>query len=136
MSASESNLSPLDGPDPVHLAVTLARSFGETHGLAPQDAARLAVVVEELVMNLFDHGGVTGGAGVLLGIVREAGGVRMLLVDPGSPFDPRSCAVEAAIPDRGGGAGLALVRAWAEIVDYRSGEGVNRLELRLPDGGV
>jgi hypothetical protein len=35
-------------------------------------------------------------------------------------------------PDRGGGAGIGLVRAWAQFVDYRITEQGNRLELLLP----
>jgi len=135
MSVPESNLSRLDGADPVHRAVTRARAFGEAHGMAANSVARLVILVEELVMNLFDHAGIVAGERVELGLVRETSGVRMLLVDPGAPFDPRESVQDddTDVPDRGGGAGLALVRAWAEILDYRSVDGFNRLELRLPD---
>ncbi|CAN5121812.1 hypothetical protein BH10PSE13_BH10PSE13_15000 [soil metagenome] len=135
MSVPESNMRPLDGADPVHRAVTIARAFAGDHDMAANGAARLAILVEELVMNLFDHAGVVAGDRVELGLLREEAGVRLVLVDPGAPFDPRESPDDgdAKIPDRGGGAGLALVRAWAEIVEYRSAGGVNRLELRLRD---
>ena len=133
MSHPESNLHRLDGPDPVHQAVTLARAFCETRGLCPDSTARLAILVEELVINLFDHGGLGAGDIVAIWLVREGGAVRMLLIDPGQPFDPRSATKGAAIPERGGGAGLAFVHAWTEIVDYRTADGTNRLELLIPD---
>ncbi|RVT91077.1 ATP-binding protein [Sphingomonas crocodyli] len=133
MSRPESNLHRLDGADPVHQAVTLARAFGETHGLSRDSAARVAILVEELVINLFDHGGLVAGDIVEIGLVREGAAVRLLLIDPGAPFDPREAATDAAIPDRGGGAGLALLHAWAEILDYRAEGDANRLDLRIPD---
>ncbi|TZG25827.1 ATP-binding protein [Sphingomonas montanisoli] len=133
MSHGESNLHRLDGPDPVHQAVTMARAFGVDHSLPPESAARVAILVEELVINLFDHAGLGAGDIVEMGLAREDATVRLSLIDPGEPFDPREAATEAAIPDRGGGAGLALVQAWSEIVDYRTRDGVNRLDLRIPD---
>ena len=133
MSHPESNLHRLDGPDPVHQAVTLARAFGEAHSLCPESAARLAILVEELVINLFDHAGLGAGDIVVIGLVREGAAVRLVLADPGRPFDPREAAQDAAIPDRGGGAGLAFVHAWSEIIDYRTADGANRLELLIPD---
>lgn len=133
MSHPESNLHRLDGPDPVHQAVTLARAFGEGHSLRSESAARLAILVEELVINLFDHAGLGAGDIVAIGLVREGAAVRLVLADPGRPFDPREAARDAAIPDRGGGAGLAFVHAWSEIIDYRTEDGANRLELLIPD---
>lgn len=135
MSVPESNLCPLDGPDPVHDAVLRARGFAERHDMTANAMARLAILVEELVMNLFDHAGVAAGERIELGLVREDDGVRIVLVDPGVPFDPRESGEDAGadVPARGGGAGLALVRAWAEIIDYRSEGNCNRLDLRLPD---
>jgi len=132
MSAAESNLHRLDGPDAVHQAVTIARAFGESHALRSDSAVRLAILIEELVYNLIDHGGPSAGDDIRLGLLRETFAVRIYLVDRGTPFDPRAAPDDAAIPDRGGGAGLALVRAWAKIVDYRSADGSNRLELILP----
>jgi hypothetical protein len=35
---------------------------------------------------------------------------------------------------RGGGAGVRLIRAWAELVSYRSSSERNQLELLLPIG--
>ena len=38
----------------------------------------------------------------------------------------------ADVPDRGGGAGIALVLAWSRDLDYRTDQGRNRLTLSVP----
>lgn len=119
----------------MHESVEAARLFGIDASLDADDAARLAIIVEELVANLLEHGAATAAGTVELSLACQAGGpISLVLVDGGIAFDPRGADAEAAIPDRGGGAGLNLVRAWATIVDYRSAGGRNRLELSIPVG--
>lgn len=114
-------------------SVEAARLFGIDTGLAAADAARLAIVVEELVVNLVDHGGMDPADAIELGLSRGPDGViALVLIDEGAVFDPRTSDADAAIPERGGGAGLNLVRAWATIVDYRSEGGRNRTEVSIP----
>lgn len=105
-----------------------ARAFGET--LPPGPAARLAIIAEELVSNLIDHGAMPAGTRIGLALALEAGAIRMTLTDAAVPFDPRT-AEPAAIPARGGGAGLALVRAWAVIERYDRVDGRNVLVLTV-----
>lgn len=145
-----------NGPDSIHCAVAMAQAFGTAHGLTPQQRARLAIVVEEAVTNLYDHGAVSPSftARLTLDTARRcdpdhtsgygrddgsdgpvtAGGLCMMLSDSGAAYDPRSVNMRVQ-PNavRGGGAGLALIRAWAQIVDYRSKARRNRLILRLHD---
>ena len=121
----------IGGEDAIHEATVAARSFATEAGLASDDAARLCIVVEELVTNLYEHGGVTGGDQVELTLARETSGVMIVLTDPGSFFDPRA-AGGGAVPERGGGAGVNLARAWTTILGYRSIGGVNELRLLLP----
>jgi anti-sigma regulatory factor (Ser/Thr protein kinase) len=140
MDAGESKSEPwtvrCDGADAVHSATTLARDFGAHHRLAPTVAVRLAIVIEEIVANAVEHGQVGADDPVDLTIALETGGVRITFVEPGLPFDPRQASpVTPEHEQRGGGAGLDLVRSWARIVDYRTIDGVNRLELILPHGG-
>lgn len=93
--------------------------------------ARAAVIVEELLVNLFEHGGL-GPAGVIrLEFDRSADSLRLQLCDTGRTFDPRLAANGAPIPKRGGGAGLQIVRSWAEILSYEPGPPLNRLLLRI-----
>jgi serine/threonine-protein kinase RsbW len=95
-------------------------------------SARLAIVVEELACNVIDHGAQGREVWLRVSLANDAHGLIVAIEDDGAPFDPR----EATLPDRpngerGGGAGLALVRAWADIVDYRRDGQTNRLVLRL-----
>ena len=55
-----------------------------------------------------------------------------MLVDNGAPFDLRLAPEPGELPpERGGGAGLALVRAWAQVETYARVDDRNRLELWL-----
>ena len=102
------------------------------HGLAHDEHARLAIVVEELVANLYDHGGVTEQDEVELAMSRDPAGIRVRIADPGIPFDPFSGPPPNENAELGGGAGLRLVKAWAELISYRSSDEGNQLELLLP----
>ncbi len=121
-----------NGPETIHRAVALVQLFSKNNGLAPQQRAKLAILVEEAVTNLYDHGTVHPGFAGTLTLTADPQSVRVVLCDSGTPFDPRE-ADEIEMPnlDRGGGVGLAIIRAWAEIIDYRSEDGINRLELKL-----
>ena len=123
----------LSGPEAVRQASLAARAFGEEQWLTEDELARLSVVVEELLANLYDHGGVTQDEAVELTLASEPGAIRITILDPGMPFDPRA-APRKEQPERGGGAGIEIVRAWAEFVDYQATPQGNRLELILPVG--
>lgn len=114
----------------VGAALSHARAFCAAHATDADLAARLAIVVEELVMNLVEHGVRPAEDPIALTFARDAAGVRLVIEDGGVPFDPR-CAppVGDVPPERGGGAGIALVLAWSTIVGYVSDAGRNRLEL-------
>ena len=113
-------------------ALAAARRFCDAAGLAPDPARRLAIIVEELVANLRDHAALGADDMIELALASDAGVVTLVMTDPAPPFDPRHAPAPADLPpERGGGAGLALVRAFAASIDYgRNGER-NRLVLRL-----
>ncbi|HEX4801112.1 MAG TPA: ATP-binding protein [Sphingomicrobium sp.] len=116
----------------MHEATLAARNFAEAIALAEVDASRLAIVVEELVTNLYDHGGLGDDAMFTIDLSATDAEVVMILTDPGKPFDPASAKVDAPTRSRGGGAGLKLLRAWASYTHYQTVEGRNRLRLSLP----
>ena len=120
-----------NGADAVGASAAAARAFGLDHALHIDSAARLAIIVEELVLNLVEHGGVDAAREIELALALEDDAIEIALADTGAPFDLREAAPGEVIPERGGGAGLDLVRAWAEIVDYRSADGWNHLRLRM-----
>ncbi len=115
-------------------AVRLARRFAERAGLAPVAAGQLAVIVEERVANVVEHGGPHGGASIVLRLRPRQGAVRIAISDGGQAFDPRSATFDGPDHARGGGAGLALIASLCRIVSYRSRSGRNRLMLEMPLG--
>ncbi len=114
----------------VGAALAAARGFADAAGLAPEPARRLAIIVEELVANLIDHGGLGADDVIDLALARHPGHIALVLGDPAAPFDPRLAPLSADLPPHGG-AGLALVRAFAAAIDYGRCNGRNRLEVRI-----
>jgi serine/threonine-protein kinase RsbW len=121
-----------NGADAVTQASAAARAFGEAQWLSEDELARLSIVIEELVANLYDHGGVTHDDEIRMEMASEPRGIRIVILDPGMPFDPRQRLGKADRPDRGGGAGIDIVRAWAQLVSYEITDEGNRTELVLP----
>ena len=120
----------------MHQANLAARNFGDRAGIDEGDRSRLAIVVEELVTNLFDHGGLTDEDVFEIELSAADAHIRLVLIDPGRAFDPRLVPDDDAIPSRGGGDGLKLVRTWASEIDYQIVGPHNRLAVALPVGCV
>ena len=111
--------------------IGVGRRFAEAIRLPPDAADRLAVVVEEWAANIVEHGRAAQGSLIVLRLQAEGGAVRAIFTDAGIAFDPRTAAPSDPNAERGGGAGIALIRAWSEIEDWRRRGGRNRLTLRL-----
>jgi serine/threonine-protein kinase RsbW len=122
----------LHGEGAVAQACDAAREFGEAQRVTEDELARTCIVIEELIANLYDHGGVTEQDQVELTLASEPGAIRVTVVDPGQPFDPWAAPPRRERPERGGGAGIDIVRAWAQLVRYDVTPEGNRLELLLP----
>ena len=131
-SNPDSQFFRLSGDGAIRKSSDAARAFGEAQWLADDELARLCIVVEELVANLYDHGDLTDRDEIELGLVAEPEGIRVSIADPGAPFDPWTAKPKVERPDRGGGAGIDIVRAWAKFISYGSSPGGNRLEFLLP----
>jgi len=130
-SYSDRMIRQLRGRNVVSQASQAAREFAETQGLSSDESARICVVIEELIANLVEHGGLTEEDMVELSLGNEAGGVRIIIADRGKSFDPWSAPPNRERPERGGGVGIEIVRAWAQFVDYAATAEGNRLELLL-----
>jgi anti-sigma regulatory factor (Ser/Thr protein kinase) len=131
-SNSDSLSLHLRGDQAIRQAADAARQYGKMQRLAHEEFARLAIVVEELVANLYDHGGVAEQDEVELAMSRDPRGIHIKIACPGIPFDPFSAPRSDESMKHGGGAGLNLIRAWAELISYHSTDEGNRLELLLP----
>ena len=136
MSTRESNPERLyrriQGDKAIGLAAEAAREFGTAQWLDEDELARLCIVVEELVANLYEHGGLTLDDPVELDFSCEPDGIQVAITDPGTPFDPWNAPRSEARRERGGGAGIDIVRAWAHLVSYDSAVSGNRLVFILP----
>jgi len=136
MSRRESNSDRmnclLQGSGAINNALNAGRAFGEAQQLSEDELARLCIVIEELIANLYDHGGLTEDDEVGLSLGREPDGIRIIITDPGKPFDPRSAAPKRERSERGGGVGIDIIRSWTQVVDYAVNLDGNRLELMLP----
>ena len=136
MSPRESNSDQLScrlsGGSAIIEAANSARAFGESQWLSDDELARLCIVVEELVANLYDHGGLTEKDEVALDIAVEPEGIRVSIEDPGISFDPWRAPRKADTPERGGNVGIDIVRAWASYISYSPSPDGNRLEFLLP----
>lgn len=122
----------LSGGGAIVAAAKAAREFGESQWLNADELARLCVVVEELVANLYDHGGLTDQDEVLLDFSVEPDGIRVTIDDTGAAFDPWRAPKKAEAPERGGNVGIDIVRAWASYLSYSPSPDGNRLEFLLP----
>ena len=120
------------GPTALGDAIAWTRRFARDQSLAERDQARLCIIVEELITNLCEHGICDTEREIGLELSLRDSALAVIVEDNGVPFDPRTARDDAAVPERGGAAGLRLVNAWAEIVSYANGTGRNRLELLLP----
>ena len=113
-------------------AIEAARSFGESQWLGDDELARLCIVVEEMVANLYDHGNLTENDEVGLDLAVDPDGIRIEITDPGDAFDPWAAPRKPDAIERGGGVGIDIVRAWAEFISYGPTACGNRLIFLLP----
>ncbi len=114
----------------VSKALELARDFIERAGCGPDAEARLCIIVEELVANLVEHGNAPPESEIVLKLAAIGADIALTLSDQGVPFDIRTAGIPDTIPpDRGGGAGIALVLSWAHVIDYVQADGRNVLTL-------
>ena len=120
------------GTNAVHAATEAARRFAGGVDLGATEASHLAIVVEELVTNYYEHSGAGADDTIALELSRRDQELVLTLIYSGPPFDPRSAPIDGTVPARGGGAGLKLVRSWASGIDYHQTGGLNRLTVRLP----
>ena len=119
------------GPGAATRLIASAWLFATDARLADDTADRLAIVVEEWVTNIAEHSGAPPGSAIVLKLQQVGLGVRLTVTDAGVAFDPRTAEDKGPNLERGGGAGIALIRAWSEIEDYQRLSGRNRLVIRL-----
>lgn len=122
---------PYDGQG-VRRGLAVAMLFAGDAALGDEATDKLVIVVEEWLINVLEHGGAAAGSRIVLRLQRLERTVRVTISDAGCFFDPREVEFEGPNQMRGGGAGLALIRAWSRIAAYTRRAGRNRLVLEMP----
>lgn len=122
---------PADGRA-VTRALRVARAFCDQAAIEADAADRLAIVVEEWIANVTEHGDARPRSRIVLRLARIDTLVVVVVTDAGLPFDPRTATFKGPDLERGGGAGLELIRAWSRIAAYGRRAGRNRLVLEMP----
>ncbi|WP_197422636.1 MULTISPECIES: ATP-binding protein [unclassified Phenylobacterium] len=113
-------------------ALAATRTFCLQAGLGRDAAERLVIVVEEWVANVLEHGAPPPGSRIGLRLAQRSDAIRITMTDAGCPFDPRRQGFDGPNLERGGGAGLELLRAWSRVAAYGRRAGRNRLVLEMP----
>jgi serine/threonine-protein kinase RsbW len=111
----------------------LMDELAAAHQLAPAALVDLRVALDEVVVNIVEHG---GASEIRVRVGVRDGLLEAIVEDDGTPFDPRSAPppdLERSLARRRiGGIGLHFVRSLIAEMDYSSAAGVNRLVLRQP----
>ena len=124
----------LTGKNALIEAVETAREFGTQQWLSKEELARLCILVEEWVANLYDHGSVSTSDVIEIELEADKDGLLLTITDPGKSFDPRHLPIDFVRTEGGAGAGIDLMKAWANVVSYDIGPRGNRLRLLFPVG--
>jgi anti-sigma regulatory factor (Ser/Thr protein kinase) len=120
-------------------ALEAASSYMDRYGIGSTTAARVALLIEEAVMNVAMHGGsdslLQASLNVELSLRLLESSVELRLADNGRPFDPRSApppkaaaSPESAVP---GGLGVHFMRRFSSTLDYERADGRNVLTLTV-----
>ncbi len=110
----------------------LARAFAADTGLSSTASDHLAVLVEEWIANVVEHGGPQAESRIVLSLSLSGAIVQMTVSDAGRAFDPRTAIFRGPNAERGGGAGLAMIAALSRVAGYERRGGRNRLLLEMP----
>jgi anti-sigma regulatory factor (Ser/Thr protein kinase) len=121
-----------DTADLIALA-PVVKEFLERHGAARPAIFKVQLALEEMILNLINHG--TGSATGRIDVGVEVGPERIVVVieDDGDPFDIRSAPeFDTSRPldeRRAGGMGIQLMRGMMDEIHYERVQSRNRLRL-------
>ena len=111
-------------------ALELVRDFVVCAQCGVDAEAKLSIIVEELVSNIVEHGAPPPDSEITIELSAIGADIGLTLSDAGVFFDPRTAAKPAETPtERGGGAGIALVLSWSNVINYARVDGRNVLTL-------
>ena len=108
--------------------------FSREQDWPPDIEFQVDLVLEELVLNVVNHGSAGGAGEIAIELLSDAEAVTIEIIDDGKSFDPLTDApdpdTESSIEDRAvGGLGIHLVRTMMDEVSYRREENRNHMIL-------
>ena len=108
--------------------------FSREQDWPPDIEFQVDLVLEELVLNVVNHGSGGREGEIKIELVSDEKAVTIQIIDDGRPFDPLTDApepdTESSIEDRAvGGLGIHLVRTMMDEVSYRREENKNHMRL-------
>jgi anti-sigma regulatory factor (Ser/Thr protein kinase) len=106
--------------------------FLDEEGVRPTAINRVKLVIEELVVNVIQHGYEDEAKhSILLDVRTEPRGVVIVVEDDGKPFDPRNVPApvlaELLEAGRSGGLGVTIIRKMTRELEYQRVEGKNHV---------
>ena len=124
----------------IHKLIEAVEEFGLEQGWTPKLLFQTQLVLEELVINVINHGFRKSGQSLEVRILSSPQSLRIDLADDAWPFNPLSDTPEAdletALEDRPvGGLGVHLVRTMMDELRYVREDGKNHLTLIRRRGG-
>ena len=120
--------------DELERITAAVEDLGEQEDWSPAFTFRVNLVLEELGINIINHGYDDGIHGFDITLTTDANTLTIEISDDGRPFDPLhdppSTDTSAALEDRQvGGLGIHLVRTMMDELHYRREQGRNYLTL-------
>ena len=121
-------------PDELETIAAAVEDLGKRERWSPALVYRVNLALEELGLNIMNHGHDEGLHEFEITLISEADALTIEIVDDGRPFDPLNDAPQpdtgAPIEDRPiGGLGVHLVRTMMDEMHYRRESGRNHLTL-------
>ena len=115
-------------------ALELVYDFVARARCGSDSEAKLSIIVEELVTNIVDHGVPPPDSEITIELSAIGTDIGLMLSDEGTFFDLRTADAPGDVPpERGGGAGIALVLSWSRVINYARIDGRNVLTLVIPN---
>lgn len=122
-------------PDSLSALNQFVSGFCESHHIGTEVMYELQLVLEELIVNVYMHGGasVDGELTAAVSLGCEGSRLQMTVTDNGRQFDPLArCApsTDLGLDERPvGGLGIMLVREMMDDMHYQYVDGTNQLSM-------
>jgi serine/threonine-protein kinase RsbW len=121
-------------PSELNHIFAAVEDLGEKEGWSPDLVFRVNLALEELGLNIMNHGHDEGTHEIEINLTSEADALTIEIKDDGKPFDPLRDAPEPDLDSpvgvrNPGGLGVHLVRTMMDELSYRREQGKNHVTL-------